>query len=169
MQCFALSTRQFILTIYSIYSNSVCVCPVHISNDLCMCVCINHGEEYCYYFPCLQYSVKVAPNKMLYDCGVLLNEDGNFDRPDYRNHSSPLSLHSFYLLEWATFGVLCMALLTNPEAQGKIHGGLLQQSSCLKWFVLHCSALCIYVHNVLPCFFTCRSSHVSQKYLLPLL
>ena len=81
---------------------------------------------------CVQYSVKVAPNKMFYDCGVLLNEDGGFDRSDYRDHDSPLSLHSFYLLEWATFGVLCMALLTNPEAQEKIHGGLLQQSICLQ-------------------------------------
>ena len=59
---------------------------------------------------------------MMYDCGVLLSEDGQFGRPDYRDHNSPLSLHSFYMIEWATFGVLCMALLTNPDAEKKIHG-----------------------------------------------
>ena len=60
---------------------------------------------------------------MLYDCGVLLNEEGQFGRPDYCDHNSPLSLHSFYLLEWATFGVLCMALLTDEMAKERIHGG----------------------------------------------
>ena len=59
---------------------------------------------------------------MMYDCGVLLSEDGQFGRPDYRDHNSPLSLHSFYMIEWTTFGVLCMALLTNPDAEKKIHG-----------------------------------------------
>ena len=73
--------------------------------------------------PCLQYPTKVGPKKMLYDCGLLLSEDGQFGRPDYRDHNSPLSLHSFYLIEWATFGVMCMALLTNPNAKKKIHGG----------------------------------------------
>ena len=60
---------------------------------------------------------------MLYDCGVLLNEEGQFGCPDYRDHNSPLTLHSFYLLEWATFGVLCIALLTNKMAKERIHGG----------------------------------------------
>ena len=59
---------------------------------------------------------------MMYDCGVLLNEDGQFGRPDYRDHNSPLSLHSFYMIEWTTFGALCMALLTNPDAEKEIHG-----------------------------------------------
>ena len=88
----------------------------------------------------MQYPVAVSPQKMFYDCGVLLNEDGQFDRPDYREHSSPLSLHSFYLLEWATFGVLCMALLTNPEAEGKIDGRL-PRLFCII-YIVYCTALC---------------------------
>ena len=76
---------------------------------------------------------------MLYDCGVLLSEDGQFGRPDYRDHNSPLSLHSFYLIEWATFGALCMALLTNPNAKGKIHGGCsaVGVCSCAGFIVLN--------------------------------
>lgn len=124
-------------------------------------------------FPCLQYPVKVAPNKMFYDCGVLLNSDGQFDRPDYHDHSSPLSLHSFYLLEWATFGALCIALLTNPEAERKIHGGLVQCSGCLQLVVLYCLASLLnihhaYNHKVLALLSTCRVSHVNHSGLLPL-
>ena len=72
---------------------------------------------------------------MLYDCGVLLNEEGQFGRPDYRDHNSPLTLHSFYLLEWATFGVLCMALLIDEKAKERIHGGCSVVSiySCLEF------------------------------------
>ena len=59
---------------------------------------------------------------MFLDCGVLLNEEGNYERPDYRDHQSGLSLHSFYLINWSSFGALCVSLLTNPESQHKIHG-----------------------------------------------
>ena len=80
---------------------------------------------------------------MSYDCGVLLSEDGQFGRPDYRDHNSPLSLHSFYLIEWATFGVLCMALLANPEAKRKIHGGccavFIVLDPLYEWFIVGAS------------------------------
>ena len=72
----------------------------------------------------LQYPHKVNKDKMLYDCGILLNEDGEFGRPDYRDHDSGLSLHSFYLVTWSTIGTLCMSLLTNPQAQEAVHGML---------------------------------------------
>ena len=35
------------------------------------------------------------------------------------------TLHSLYLLLWANFGTLCMALLTQPKAEAAIRGGVL--------------------------------------------
>ena len=83
---------------------------------------------------------------MLYDCGVLLNEEGQFGRPDYRDHNSPLSLHSFYLIEWATFGVLCMALLTDEKAKERIHGGCCSCAGLISLAVPVNSSLWVTVH-----------------------
>ena len=35
------------------------------------------------------------------------------------------TLHSLYLLLWANFGAFCMALLTQPDSDDKIHGKLI--------------------------------------------
>ena len=51
----------------------------------------------------------------LYDCGVEINADGQYGRPDYltRVEKGTLSLHSLYLLLWANFGAFCLNLLTQ--------------------------------------------------------
>lgn len=35
------------------------------------------------------------------------------------------TLHSLYLLLWANFGAFCIALLTQPDSDDKIHGNLI--------------------------------------------
>jgi hypothetical protein len=88
------------------------------------------------FLPGFMYPHKVNKDKMLYDCGILLNEDGEFGRPDYRDHDSGLSLHSFYLVTWSTIGTLCMSLLTNPQAQEAVHGHLISDWQPLRHFCL---------------------------------
>ena len=52
----------------------------------------------------------------LYDCGVVLNEQGEYGRPEYlqRAEKGILNLHSLYLLLWCNFGAFCVSLLTQP-------------------------------------------------------
>ena len=49
----------------------------------------------------------------LYDCGILLNEEGEYGRPEYllRAEKGILNLHSLYLLLWCNFGSFCLSLL----------------------------------------------------------
>ena len=51
----------------------------------------------------------------LYDCGVVLNEQGEYGRPEYlqRAEKGILNLHSLYLLLWCNFGAFCVSLLTQ--------------------------------------------------------
>ena len=37
------------------------------------------------------------------------------------------TLHSLYLLLWANFGTLCLALLTQPKVEAAIRGGVLSK------------------------------------------
>lgn len=54
----------------------------------------------------------------LYDCGVVLNEEGNYGRPEYlvRAEKGILNLHSLYLLLWSNFGAFCVSLLTQKSS-----------------------------------------------------
>ena len=54
----------------------------------------------------------------MYDCGVVLNEDGNYDRHEYlqRAEKGILNLHSLYLLLWCNFGAFCVNLLTQRDS-----------------------------------------------------
>ena len=42
------------------------------------------------------------------------------------------TLHSLYLLLWANFGTFCMALLTQPDAEEKIHGHIISINLSLR-------------------------------------
>uniref|UniRef100_A0A1X7SW27 Uncharacterized protein n=1 Tax=Amphimedon queenslandica TaxID=400682 RepID=A0A1X7SW27_AMPQE len=57
----------------------------------------------------------------LYDCGVVLDEEGEYGRPEYlhRAERGILNLHSLYLLLWCNFGTLCMNLLTQRDSNIK--------------------------------------------------
>ena len=48
-----------------------------------------------------------------YENGVMLNEEGDYGRPEYlyRAENGILSLHSLYLLLWSNFGAFCLNLL----------------------------------------------------------
>ena len=74
-----------------------------------------------------QYDAKISPEGLLYDCGVELSPDGKYGRQDYMKHASrgTYTLHSLYLLLWANFGAFCVALLTQPDSDDKIHGNLI--------------------------------------------
>ena len=71
-----------------------------------------------------QYNFEIGHGGYRYDCGVELSPEGWFGRPDYVKHATrgTYTLHSLYLLLWANFGTLCMALLTQPRAEVAIHG-----------------------------------------------
>lgn len=53
----------------------------------------------------------------LYDCGVVLNEEGEYGRPEYltRAEKGLMNLHSLYFLLWCNFGTFCMSLLTQKD------------------------------------------------------
>ena len=77
-----------------------------------------------------KYDAKINPDSLLYDCGVELTCAGLFGRQDYVKHATrgTYTLHSLYLLHWANLGAFCMALLTQPEAKGGIHGPIISES-----------------------------------------
>ena len=58
-----------------------------------------------------------------------LSSEGLFGRQDYLKHATrgTYTLHSLYLLLWASFGAFCMALLTQPEAETAIHGPIISE------------------------------------------
>jgi hypothetical protein len=75
----------------------------------------------------IQYDAKINPEGLLYDCGVEFSPDGKYGRQDYMKHASrgTYTLHSLYLLLWSNFGAFCVALLTQPDSDDKIHGNLI--------------------------------------------
>ena len=75
---------------------------------------------------------------MQFDCGVELSPDGLYGRGDYQKHAErgTYTLHSLYLLLWANFGSLCMALLTQQDAQEKIHGRVISEFLSLRHYCL---------------------------------
>ena len=84
------------------------------------------GNDKIVSFP-FQYNTKINPEGLLYDCGVELSPEGKFGRQDYMKHANrgTYTLHSLYLLLWANFGAFCIALLTQPDSDRKIHGKLI--------------------------------------------
>lgn len=55
-------------------------------------------------------------NERPYDYGILLNEEGEYGRPEYfsRAEKGFLNLHSLYFILWSNFGAFCLNLLTQP-------------------------------------------------------
>ena len=74
-----------------------------------------------------QYNFTIGHGGYRYDCGVELSADGEYGRQEYVKHAErgTYTLHSLYLLLWANFGTLCMALLTQPKAQAAIQGPII--------------------------------------------
>ena len=70
-----------------------------------------------YVFLYFQFDSEIKDGR-LYDCGVELNELGNYGRPDYlkRAENGILNLQSLYLLLWSNFGAFCLHLLTQRNA-----------------------------------------------------
>ena len=83
-----------------------------------------------------QYNIKIGHGGYCYDCGVELSADGQYGRQDYVEHATrgTLTLHSLYLLLWANFGTLCMALLTQPEAEETIHGSIISKQLSVRHY-----------------------------------
>ena len=83
-----------------------------------------------------QYDAKINPDRFFYDCGVELTPDGQFGRQDYVKHATrgTYTLHSLYLLLWANFGAFCMALLTQPDAEGVIHGPIISEGLSVRHY-----------------------------------
>jgi hypothetical protein len=69
---------------------------------------------------------------------VELTSDGELGQQDYQQHAcrGTYTLHSLYLLLWANFGSLCMALLTQQESGQRLHHIISEkpsvQSYCVK-------------------------------------
>ena len=65
-----------------------------------------------------------------------LSADGQYGRQEYVKHATrgTYTLHSLYLLLWANFGTLCMALLTQPEAKAAIHGPIISSWQSVKHY-----------------------------------
>ncbi len=73
-----------------------------------------------------------------YDCGVELSPEGQFGRQDYKQHAcrGTYTLHSLYLLLWANFGAFCMALLTQPDSDERIHGVVISEWLSVRHYCL---------------------------------
>ncbi len=73
---------------------------------------------------------------MLYDCGVELSPEGQFGRQDYKKHAcrGTYTLHSLYLLLWSNFASFCMALLTQPDSDQRIHGHVISEWLSLRHY-----------------------------------
>ena len=65
-----------------------------------------------------------------------LSADGQYGRQEYVEHATrgTYTLHSLYLLLWANFGTLCMALLTQPKAKAAIHGHIISSWLSVKHY-----------------------------------
>jgi hypothetical protein len=55
----------------------------------------------------------------LYDCGVVLSEEGDYGRPEYlpRADKGIMNLHSLYHLLWLNFGAFCIHLLVQNKSR----------------------------------------------------
>ena len=84
----------------------------------------------------MQYNTKISPEGLLYDCGVELTAEGELGRQDYNEHAGrgTYTLHSLYLLLWSNFGAFCMALLTQPDADTKIHGPIISDWQSIRHY-----------------------------------
>ena len=84
----------------------------------------------------LQYSSKISPEGLLYDCGVELTPDGQYGRPDYQTHATrgTYSLHSLYFLLWSNFGAFCVSMLTQPDSQSKIHESIISEWQAVRHY-----------------------------------
>ena len=84
----------------------------------------------------VQYDSKIGTEGLLYDCGVELTEDGLLGRQDYKQHANrgTYSLHSLYFLLWANFGSFCISLLTQPEAEARLHGPIISKEVSVRHF-----------------------------------
>ena len=86
----------------------------------------------------------------MYDCGVELTADGEFDRLDYRKHAcrGTYTLHSLHLLLWANFGSFCMGLLTQPHSYQQMHGHIFSEELSLRDFCVdHLKSLWKHLSN----------------------
>ena len=55
-----------------------------------------------------------------YDCGCELTADGDYGRPGVAR--PPLTRHSLYFALFTSFGALAVSVLTQPGADGQLHG-----------------------------------------------
>ena len=65
-----------------------------------------------------------------------LTAEGEIGRQDYNKHAGrgTYTLHSLYLLLWSNFGAFCMALLTQPDADAKIHGPIISDWQSIRHY-----------------------------------
>ena len=105
---------------------------LHISLSLPPSCCV------CTYDMCMQYNSVIKRDGLQYDCGVELSPEGQFGRQDYKRHAcrGTYTLHSLYLLLWANFGAFCMSLLTQPNADARIHGVIISEWLSLRHYCI---------------------------------
>lgn len=73
-----------------------------------------------------------------------------FGRQDYIEHGNrgTYTLHSLYLLLWANFSAFCVALLTQPDSDKKIHGTIISDWISVRHYcVSQLRAMWMYMRN----------------------
>ena len=72
----------------------------------------------------------------LYDCGVVLDEEGCYGRPEYlhRAEKGLLTLHSLYHLLWCNFGAFCANLLTQTKRNSVIKGTVISSYQAIRHY-----------------------------------
>ena len=114
---------------------------------------------------CMQYNSMIKRDGLQYDCGVELSSEGQFGRQDYKQHAcrGTYTLHSLYLLLWANFGAFCMSLLTQPDADARIHGVVISEWLSLRHYCIsQLKTLWLHMRNNMGLSEEQRSFYVAQ-------
>ena len=82
--------------------------------------------------------IKVNGKPYHYDCGIVLLDDGKLNKlitNPYTNRGA-YTLPSLYSLLWTNIGAFCIALLTQPDADKKLHGPIISSWLPLRHYCL---------------------------------
>ena len=83
-------------------------------------------------------NIKVNANPFHYDCGIILLNNGKLNETIYNEYTTrgAYTMPSLYSLLWTNIGAFCIALLTQPDADTKLHGPIISKWLPLRHYCL---------------------------------
>ena len=82
--------------------------------------------------------IKINAKPFHYDCRIVLLNDGKLNKTITNAHTNrgAYTLPSLYSLLWTNIGAFCIALLTQPDADKKLHGPIISEWLPLRHYCL---------------------------------